>query len=68
MPKMLRVLSSSLYSVGYEENDLFIKFQSGITYVYYEVTSDVYMALINANSKGRFLNQYIKGYYWYKKL
>jgi lysyl-tRNA synthetase class 2 len=56
------VQSSNVYSIGYRVSDrtLFVKFKSdkrgyeGSRYTYYDVPSDVYLAFLNAPSKGKF--------------
>ncbi len=46
-----------------EEKVLEIYFLSGNSYVYFEVEPEVYQQFLNADSKGRFYNSQIKGYY-----
>ncbi|MBA4191326.1 MAG: KTSC domain-containing protein [Planctomycetaceae bacterium] len=65
------VESSNVFSVGYRVSDktLFVKFKSekrgyeGSRYTYYDVPSDVYLALLNAPSKGKYLAANVKGKY-----
>ena len=45
-----------------------IVFQSGEVYEYYKVPRTIYDAFIQSGSKGKFLNQRIKGNFRYKKL
>lgn len=63
-----RVKSSNLHSVGFSENILEIKFLNNHIYRYYKVPVDVYSSLINAKSKGTFLNDYIKPNFRAKKI
>lgn len=60
--------SSNLDSVGYEDNTLYISFNSGSTYAYYGVPENIYHGLMNASSKGSYHAAYIKNCYRYQKL
>jgi len=62
------VESSNLASVGYdpESNILEIEFKNGSIYHYFEVPESRYNALMNASSKGSYLNQSIKRKFPYK--
>lgn len=65
---MVPVSSSDLESVGYEYDTLYIRFKSGGLYAYYNVSADVYNALMQAASKGKFFHVYIKNMYRYRKI
>lgn len=65
---MIGVSSSDIHSVGYENGTLYIRFNSGGLYAYYNVPQNVYTNLMNASSKGRFFHQNIKNVYAYAKL
>lgn len=58
----VNVESSNVRSVGYESSNsiLEVEFHSGGIYQYLRVPSRIYDGLMNATSKGRFLNQNIK--------
>jgi hypothetical protein len=60
------VVSSNLESVGYENGILEIRFHGGGTYQYLGVPEHLYCGLMNAPSKGTYLDQYIKkaGYHY----
>ena len=58
-----RVISSNLYSVGYENNVLEISFNDGSLYRYSPVPMNVYAALMRAPSKGKYFHAYIKDRY-----
>ena len=60
--KRIPVISSNLKSVGYDPSQqiLEIEFQSGDIYQYMNVPQNIYLALINAPSKGSFFAQYIR--------
>ena len=46
---------------------LLVSFKHGVTYSYFEVTMEDYLALISSESIGKALNQIIKGKYEFKK-
>ena len=65
---MIPVSSSNIDSIGYEEPNLYVRFNSGATYVYYNVPRSVYTELMNASSHGSYLATHIKGVYRYQRL
>jgi len=63
MPDMVFVDSKSIEAIGYDgaTQELYIRFlKSGETYVYYSVEEWVYQELMQADSKGNYLNKNIK--------
>ena len=64
------VNSTNLASVGYDSKSgtLEAEFTSGATYQYYGVPENMYMQLMSAQSKGKFLNVYIKNQYPYSRI
>lgn len=64
------VQSSNIRSVGYDEDSmtLEVEFHSGDIYHYFNVPESVYSGLINAASKGSYLNNHIKGRFQYRKI
>ncbi len=64
------VQSSNIASIGYDENTqtLDVEFLSGSVYQYYNVPVNMYEQLMQAGSKGRFLNTYIKNAYPYSRV
>ncbi len=56
------VESSSIASVGYDakRRTLEIEFVHGVVYQYVDVSAEVHVALLEAESKGRFLNDAIR--------
>lgn len=62
--------SSCIASVGYcmKTGTLEIEFRSGIVYRYHRVPTDIYRALLGAESKGTFLNRIIKNSYPFKRM
>ena len=67
--KLIRVNSSSIRGVGYEEdrNVLYVQFIDGEVYEYLNVPVSDFIDLMNASS-GWFVNKRIKPYYDYRKL
>ncbi len=64
------VASSNIASIGYDAGTetLEVEFLSGAIYQYYNVPQNMYDQLIQAGSKGRFLNTYIKNAYPYSRV
>ncbi len=56
------VSSTDVASIGYcpETATLEVEFLKGGIYEYYSVPEQLFFDFLNADSKGRFLNQYIK--------
>lgn len=64
------VLSTNIDMIGYDEekSELHVLFKSGYEYVYNEVPPAVYQEFLDSDSKGRYLNERIKGRYNYAKV
>lgn len=64
------VASSNIASIGYDapSQTLEVEFLSGTIYQYYGVPENMYDQLMQAGSKGRFLNTYIKNAYGYSRV
>lgn len=64
------VNSSNIASIGYDESSetLEIEFLNGTIYQYFDVPNRIYQGIINADSKGQYLAQNIKGHYRYSKV
>lgn len=64
------IASSNIASIGYDEGSqvLEVEFLSGTVYQYYGVPLNIYEELLQAGSKGRFLNTYIKNAYGYSRV
>jgi hypothetical protein len=60
--------SSTIDAIGYHalSQTLQVDFQAGSRYHYHDVPEDLFEALLNPDSKGRFLNSEIKGHYDYE--
>jgi hypothetical protein len=67
--QMLRVCSSNLVAVGYDDlsNTLYIQFKNG-TYKYFNVPYHVYKNLMQAPSKGQYHSVNIQDKYHYARL
>ncbi len=58
----LPVQSSNIYSIGYDpvSQTLEVEFNNGSIYQYYGVPEFIYEDFMNADSKGSYLDHYIK--------
>ena len=65
--EMIKVQSSNIQEIGYDGKDLYVKYTSG-TYRYANVSVKLFEELKNAESKGKFMNQFIKNNYKYERL
>jgi len=65
-----QVASSNIASIGYDTKTetLEVEFQSGWVYQYYGVPEFLHQQIMQAPSKGQFLNQYIKNAYPYSRV
>lgn len=63
------VESSNIESVGYDDttSSMYVKYKSG-TYKYEGVDKSVFESLLTSTSKGKFMNENIKGQYNYSKV
>ena len=63
------VESSNIISVGYDEmtSSMYVNYPSG-TYKYDGVDKSVYENLLTSPSKGKFMNENIKGQYNYSRV
>ena len=64
------VASSNIRAIGYdpETQTLEVEFHSGSVYQYYGVPDHIHEQIMQASSKGRFLNTYIKNSYPYSRV
>lgn len=65
--KMIKVVSSNVVAVGYKDNNLYVHYKSG-SYVYKNVPKDIYVELLAAESKGKYMWAKVKGRYEYARL
>jgi KTSC domain-containing protein len=71
MPEMLPVKSRTIDALGYDvkSHELYVHFsEADVTYVYEGVEHEKYQALMEADSKGQYLNEVIKSRYLYRRL
>lgn len=63
--KMVKVESSMVRSIGYDarNNRMRVKFTDGSLYSYANVPEKVYNKLLDAESIGRFMREYVIGVY-----
>lgn len=61
------VESSVIRAIGHTRV-LEIEFESGRVYQYYDVPEDIYNAMLNSDSKGRYFNQHIRGKFPYQEI
>ena len=56
-------------SIGYngETQELHVQFLSGGYYIYHDIPQEVFDGMLDAPSKGSFLNRDVKGRYQYTK-
>ncbi len=66
--RVVAVESSTLATVGYDEDSklLELEFRSRAVYHYFEVPGDVHQALLSAPSKGNCFNRTIRGRFPYR--
>lgn len=64
------VSSSNIAAIGYDESaqTLEVEFINGTIYQYFNVGAALYEQLMQAPSKGVFLNQYIRSAYPYSRV
>ena len=63
MAKRIKVESSAIFSVAYEDGTLFIEFISSGWYKYLQVPESVFERFLKDSSKGRFFNRFVKNIY-----
>jgi hypothetical protein len=66
--QMISVSSSNISSIGYANDTLYIRFNSGALYAYYNVPYSIYVSLMNASSHGKFFAENIKNTYRYNRI
>lgn len=61
------VYSSNIERIAYDEKqkELLVAFNKGIEYFYVNVPKKLYEEMLNSSSKGKYLNEKIKGSYGY---
>ena len=54
------VSSSNISAIGYEGTTLYVRFNSGALYAYYDVPESLYRSLMSASSHGSYLDAHVK--------
>lgn len=64
------VASSCIAAVRFspDERVLVLEFRNGLVYEYFDVPSNLYTALITADSKGAFIARFIRGHFSFRRL
>ena len=57
---LIKVNSSNIDGIGFDENGLTVRFKSGNTYQYNDVDLTLFNEFLKSNSKGQFFNTKIK--------
>ena len=67
---MVKVESSNINAIGYDMSfgGLVVEYKSGAKYMYEKVPYELYENLLKAESKGRFVNENVKGKFEYKRV
>lgn len=66
--QMTPVVSSNIFSIGYEAGTLYVAFNHGGLYAYSGVPVDVYRNLMAAASHGSYFAAHVKNRYPYTRL
>lgn len=66
--EFVNVESSNIGRVAYKDNNLYVEYKSGNMYKYLDVPKETYTKLVESESKGRFMNSYIKEQFKYEKV
>ena len=64
----VNVESSNINSIGYENGELVVEFKGGSSYKYLDVPQEMFINMINSESKGKFLAENLKNKYEFIKL
>lgn len=67
-PNWIPVVSTNVAAIAYADGELFVEYNSGGTYMYWLVPQQVFDSLLNASSKGAFINSETKPFYACRKL
>ena len=65
LPQMIKVVSSNLDSIGFNEKEhiLYVKFLSSSVYEYRGVSKNIFKAFLKSSSKGKFFAKEIRPKY-----
>ena len=67
---MVKVESSNIAAIGYDTKfgNLIVEYKSGARYQYKNVPYELYENLLKTESKGRFVNENVKGKFEYGRI
>ena len=62
--------SSNIAAIGYEKDlsVLEVEFKNGSVYQYYDVPENIFNDIMGADSKGKYLAQFVKGTFRYSRV
>jgi len=66
--QFIKVKSSNIAGIFYENNTLYLQFNKGQVYSYENVPEEIYIWLLNSESKGKFFKENILNKYIGKKV
>ena len=66
--ELMKVNSSAINKIGYDNSNLCIEFTHGRRYIYSPVQESVFQGLLQASSKGTYYNDNIKDRYSYREV
>ena len=66
--ELIKVESSNIDMIGYDDNQIFVQFKGGGIYKYNKTDLDVFNEMKKSESVGKFLNTKIKNVYEFNKL
>jgi len=64
----VKINSSNINSVAHKDDTLYVEFNGGSQYKYKLVPQTLYTDLLESESKGAFLNSYVKGSFEYENI
>lgn len=64
----VKITSSAISDLSYQDKTLYVRFNSGAVYLYFNVQQAVYKDFLQAESKGRYFMSTIRGRYRYQKM
>lgn len=66
--KFIKVQSSAINGVQYDDRSIYVRFNSGVIYRYLNVNHRVFNDFLEADSIGKFFNQKIRNSYLWKEV
>ena len=65
--RFIKVESSAISGVQHQGKELFVQFKGGKVYKYINVNQDIFKALLEADSVGKFFNSKVRNSYFFKE-